>query len=82
MSTPWLGLFGDADHGIPVEDVERLRAELTDRAPVETAIVRYPDAEHGFHCDARPSYSADRRRRRRGDGPWPGWTVTWPARAP
>jgi carboxymethylenebutenolidase len=59
MSTPWLGLFGDADTGIPVEDVERLRAELTDRAPVETSIVRYPDAEHGFHCDVRPSYSPD-----------------------
>ena len=21
-----------------------------------TAGVRYPDAEHGFHCDARPAY--------------------------
>jgi carboxymethylenebutenolidase len=58
MSTPWLGLFGDADAGIPVEEVERLRAELTTQAPVETGIVRYADAEHGFHCDARPSYSA------------------------
>jgi len=25
---------------------------------VDTAIVRYPGAEHGFHCDARPSYDA------------------------
>ena len=53
MRTPWLGLFGDQDKGIPVEDVERLRAALKD-APVETEIVRYPDAQHGFHCDARP----------------------------
>jgi carboxymethylenebutenolidase len=59
LSTPWLGLFGDADASIPVEEVERLRAELSTRAPVETAIVRYPGAEHGFHCDARPSYSAE-----------------------
>jgi carboxymethylenebutenolidase len=58
MSTPWLGLFGDADAGIPVEEVERLRAELT-QAPAETGIVRYADAEHGFHCDARPSYSVE-----------------------
>ena len=59
MSTPWLGLFGGADASIPVEDVERLRAELSAQAPVETATVRYADAEHGFHCDARPSYSAE-----------------------
>jgi len=56
LRTPWLGLFGDADTGIPVEDVERLRDELAAGADVDTAIVRYPDAEHGFHCDARPSY--------------------------
>jgi carboxymethylenebutenolidase len=56
MRTPWLGLFGDADSGIPVEEVERLRDELNAGADVDTAIVRYPDAEHGFHCDARPSY--------------------------
>jgi dienelactone hydrolase len=59
MSTPWLGLFGDADAGIPVEDVERLREELTTQAPVDSGIVRYADSEHGFHCDARPTCSAD-----------------------
>jgi carboxymethylenebutenolidase len=59
MSTPWLGLFGDKDPSIPVEDVERLRAELDARAPVDTAVVRYADADHGFHCDARSSYSAE-----------------------
>jgi carboxymethylenebutenolidase len=58
MPTPWLGLFGDADQGIPSEDVERLREELAAHAPVDTEIVRYPHAEHGFHCDARPSYQA------------------------
>ena len=58
MRTPWLGLFGDADPSIPVEDVERLRDELHAGADVDTSIVRYPDAEHGFHCDARPSYNA------------------------
>ena len=59
MKTPWLGLFGDQDKGIPVDDVEQLRAALKD-APVETKIVRYPEAGHGFHCDARPeAYNAD-----------------------
>ena len=55
LKTPWLGLFGDADESIPVDDVERLRSELG-RASVPTDIVRYPDARHGFHCDMRDSY--------------------------
>jgi carboxymethylenebutenolidase len=59
MKTPWLGLFGDKDKGIPVDDVEQLRAALKD-APVDTEIVRYPNAGHGFHCDARPeAYHAE-----------------------
>jgi carboxymethylenebutenolidase len=55
LRTPWLGLFGDQDTSIPVEDVERLR-EAVRASPVDTDIVRYPDAGHGFHCDARASY--------------------------
>jgi carboxymethylenebutenolidase len=58
LKTPWLGLFGDLDTSIPVEDVEAVRTALAD-APVETDVVRYADAEHGFHCDQRPSYNAD-----------------------
>jgi carboxymethylenebutenolidase len=58
LETPWLGLFGDRDESIPVDDVEQLRKALTD-APVATEIVRYADAEHGFNCDARPSYNAE-----------------------
>ena len=55
MQTPWLGLFGDLDGGISIESVEALRTAL-ETAPVDASVVRYPDAEHGFHCDARPSY--------------------------
>jgi carboxymethylenebutenolidase len=53
LKTPWLGLFGDEDQGIPVDQVEQLRRAAA-VAPVETEIVRYPGAGHGFHCDARP----------------------------
>jgi carboxymethylenebutenolidase len=56
LETPWLGLFGDRDRGIPVGDVETLRSALA-AAPVPTEIVRYPDAEHGFFCDERPAYN-------------------------
>jgi carboxymethylenebutenolidase len=58
LRTPWLGLYGDEDQGIPVDQVEALRAAV---APVEvdTEIVRYPGAGHGFHCDMRADYHPD-----------------------
>lgn len=55
LQAPWLGLYGDDDQGIPVDDVEALRVAAA-RAPVETQIVRYPGAGHGFNCDMRDSY--------------------------
>jgi carboxymethylenebutenolidase len=59
MKTPWLGLFADQDKGISVDDVEELRSALK-ASPTETEIVRYAEAQHGFHCDARPEvYNAD-----------------------
>lgn len=57
LKTPWLGLFGDLDQGIPGADVELLRTEAT-KSGVPAEIVRYREADHGFHCDARPSYHA------------------------
>jgi carboxymethylenebutenolidase len=54
LQTPWLGLFGDQDARIPVDEVEALRVAAA-TAQVPTEVVRYPDAGHGFHCDARPS---------------------------
>jgi carboxymethylenebutenolidase len=44
--------FGEKDHGIPLTDVETIKAKRPD---VEIFI--YPGAEHGFHCDERPSYN-------------------------
>ena len=55
LRTPWLGLYGDEDASIPVADVERLRVALT-AATVDTEVVRYPGAGHGFHCDVRADY--------------------------
>jgi len=55
LKSPWLGLFGDNDKSIPPEHVELLRSEAT-KAPVPTSIVRYAEAGHGFHCDARPDH--------------------------
>ena len=55
LQTPWLGLFGDQDQSIPIDQVEALRAAV-EATNVATEIVRYADADHGFHCDARDSY--------------------------
>ncbi len=55
LRAPWLGLFGDLDESIPVDDVERLRAAAASSDQV-TEVVRYADAGHGFHCDQRESY--------------------------
>jgi carboxymethylenebutenolidase len=54
FQTPWLGLFGDLDGSIPPEDVEALRTAAA-TANVDTEIVRYPEATHGFNCDDRPA---------------------------
>lgn len=58
LRTPWLGLYGDKDESIPVDQVETLR-ERVDLAPVATGVVRYQDAGHGFNCDARGSFVPD-----------------------
>jgi len=54
LQTPWLGLYGDLDKGIPSAEVEELR-EATAGVAGPTEIVRYPDADHGFNCNDRPA---------------------------
>ena len=52
-----LGLYGGQDQGIPLEDVEKMRAALA-AAKQPSEIVVFPDAPHGFHADYRPSFRA------------------------
>jgi carboxymethylenebutenolidase len=55
MKAPVLGLYGEADQGIPVAQVEAMKKALADaKKNVEFKI--YPGAPHGFHADYRPSY--------------------------
>jgi carboxymethylenebutenolidase len=55
MKAPVLGLYGEADQGIPVAQVEAMKAALA--AANKTAEFKiYPGAPHGFHADYRPSY--------------------------
>lgn len=54
LMVPWLGIFGDRDQSIPIEGVVQLTRDLDRANPVPHEVVRY-DADHGFHCDARPA---------------------------
>lgn len=56
LKAPVLGLYGGKDTGIPLESVEKMRAALK-AAGSRSEIIVYPDAQHGFHADYRPSYS-------------------------
>jgi carboxymethylenebutenolidase len=57
LKAPVLGLYGGADTGIPLADVEAMRRALT-AAKSESEIVVYDGAPHGFFADYRPSYRA------------------------
>lgn len=55
---PVLLLYGEADRGIPLADIDKLEAALKAAGrPVEKVI--YPGAPHAFHADYRPSYRPD-----------------------
>lgn len=58
LQTPWLGVFGADDQSIPLDDVDRLRLELG-AALVDTDVVVYERAGHGFFCDQRDSYAPE-----------------------
>lgn len=55
IKPPVLGLYGGADQGIPLHDVELMLDELK-RAGSKSEIHVYPDAPHAFHADYRPTY--------------------------
>jgi carboxymethylenebutenolidase len=45
--------FGEADHAIPLDDVEKIK-----KAHPDVPIHVYPGAGHGFNCNERGSYDA------------------------
>src|SRR3954454_20997197 len=58
MKAPVLGLYGEADQGIPVASVEAMKAALAESKKTAEFKI-YPGAPHGFHADYRPSYRKD-----------------------
>lgn len=55
LKAPVLGLYGEADTGIPVATIEQMR-EAVKATKTEVEIHVYPGAPHAFHADYRPSY--------------------------
>jgi carboxymethylenebutenolidase len=55
LTVPVLGLYGDADNGIPVATVEQMKTELA-KGHSGSEIVIYPGVGHAFNADYRPSY--------------------------
>ena len=58
LTVPVLGLYGAKDGGIPLKDVEAMRAVLG-KGKSGSRIDVYPEADHGFHADYRPSFHAE-----------------------
>jgi carboxymethylenebutenolidase len=57
LNAPVLGLYGGKDGGIPLEQVERLRAGLLAFGKDKESVIHvYPEAGHAFLADYRPSY--------------------------
>lgn len=55
---PVLGLYGGLDKGITVDSVTRMQEALK-KEKSKSEIILYPNADHGFHADYRPSYNKE-----------------------
>jgi carboxymethylenebutenolidase len=56
IKVPVIGFYGGLDKGIPLDHVQHMQDELK-KGNSGSQIVVYPNAEHGFHADYRPSYN-------------------------
>lgn len=58
LKVPVLGLYGGLDKGIPLDGVQRMQDELK-KGKSGSEIIVYPNADHGFLADYRPSYNKE-----------------------
>jgi len=58
LHAPVLGLYGGQDKGIPQTDIDAMKAALKAAGKTGSDIIVYPNAQHGFLADYRPSYGA------------------------
>src|SRR5581483_6428340 len=57
MNCPVLAFYGAKDMGIPLSDVEDMRAELAKAGKLDSRIEVFMDTGHGFMADYRSSYN-------------------------
>ncbi|MGE4064945.1 MAG: dienelactone hydrolase family protein [Rhodospirillaceae bacterium] len=58
LQAPVLGLYASNDAGIPLEAVNKMKVALKQAGKRrESVILVYPETEHGFHADYRPTYN-------------------------
>ena len=58
LRAPVIGFYGGKDTGIPQSSVTKMRTALS-VVDSKSEIHVYPNAEHGFHADYRPSYNKE-----------------------
>lgn len=58
LKVPVIGLYGGLDQGIPLDSVQRMQDELK-KGKSKSEIIVYPNAQHGFHADYRPSFNQE-----------------------
>ena len=56
IKAPVHGFYGGLDRGIPVSDVEAMRAALARAGKLDSIFDVFMDAPHGFFADYRDSY--------------------------
>ena len=57
LKAPVIGFYGAKDKGISVSDVDAMRVALSAAGKTTSQIIVYPEADHGFLADYRPSYN-------------------------
>jgi carboxymethylenebutenolidase len=57
INAPILGFYGGQDKGIPVSDVEAMKAALAKGGKLKSRLQVFMDTGHGFFADYRPSYN-------------------------
>ena len=58
LRAPVIGFYGGKDTGIPQSSVEKMKLALK-VVDSDSLINVYPNADHGFHADYRPSYNKE-----------------------
>ena len=56
LKVPVIGFYGGQDKGITVDGVQRMQVELK-KGKSRSEIIVYPNADHGFLADYRPTYN-------------------------